>query len=156
MARVPPRGWKSERVATVRNLAARPRPLPSVAHVPLDPPFAERFETDRLYRIPGERGLFCAQAVGHRNPWWVFHARGDFGYYGGWARRGARGAPHFYGILSGEPERVLKSSGYADLRTGAPTDLDWRAFVPTDYVRDRQRWRVYRPLKKATPGAPVR
>ena len=136
----------------MRNSRSRP-PLPSRVPVSLDPPpFAERFETDRLYRIQGEeRRLFCALASPLRDGLaWNFHPRLDF------VTSFERYPRNYYSIRSGnDPERVVRITGYADWNSvGEDTDLDWRAFVPTDYVREGQRWRVYRPLVRANGSRP--
>ena len=110
----------------------------------LDPAFAERFEDQRLYRIEGERILFCALAIPMRGGLaWNFHPRRDF------VTSYERYPRNYYSIRSGDdPERVVRMAGYTDWNSmGGNTDLDWRtAFSPTDYVREGNRWRVYRPV----------
>lgn len=137
----------------MRGLESGRLPLPSVARVPIDPPFALRFERNRLYRIEGQRQLFCAVDVIKREGLtWSFASHSHFVPY----QHRPRAPRHFYRIRETEPERVLTLHGYLD-GPGEATRLDWRDFWPTDYVREGKRWRVYRPLaNKASASGLVR
>ena len=105
-------------------------------------PFAQRFQSGRFYRIPGERTLLCAllcfpQAQGGK--WvWEFRRRPDLSV----------AYPHVLGsfvIFQEDPDRVfsIRSDG-----AHLATTMDWRTFEPTVWKFDARRpgrGRVHRP-----------
>ena len=110
--------------------------------MPPEPPFAQRFQSGRFYRIPGERTLLCALLCfpqAQAGKWaWEFRRRPDLSV----------AYPHVLGsfvIFERDPHRV-----YGIPSDGAyiATKLDWRAFERTDWKFDARRpgrGRVRRP-----------
>lgn len=115
----------------MRNSNARP-PLPSVAHVAVEPLFTKRFESGRFYRVPGEQWLFCA----------LLCAPGPIA--GDWRWEFRRGPalslaiPHIrasYSIYGRDDDRVYLTMTQDYL---IATRLDWRDFQRTDFIYDPQ------------------
>ena len=113
----------------MRNSNSRP-PLPSVAHVSFEPPFAERFESGRFYRFPGERRLLCA----------LLCAPGPLA--GDWRWEFRRGPtlplaiPHVrasYSIYEPDGDRVYLTMTQDYL---IAMSMDWRDFQRTDFIYD--------------------